>query len=310
MVIDTSQTQTDLPVTLRSVNRAGSLPWHIVALVAIALLQPIVPIVPFPIVRVSLGLVLALGSPGYALTVALFPHPRDLDRLTRVTLSFGLSIAVIPMLTLFLNALPSGIQPWSMTISLSLWTSTMAMIAIWRQRAIERSDITLEGVEFHRSAPRTKLRERLTRRHLLGIGLISGTFAIAMLAVPLIQSSTVPTEFYVLGSGGLAEQYPREVTPDDDIVLTVGIMNGEPDERNYWIEVWVSKAPTFNRLTLLTSVGPTTLRPHQRFEQPVSFRMPSIGDDQRVEYLLFRAGDQQPFRRLELWLNVVDVVAE
>jgi len=54
-------------------------------------------------VRVLLGLLLVLFLPGYSLIAALFPRRDDLDGIERIALSFGLSIAVVPLLGLALN---------------------------------------------------------------------------------------------------------------------------------------------------------------------------------------------------------------
>jgi len=54
-------------------------------------------------VRIILGLHLVLFLPGYALIAALFPRKGDLDGIERIALSFGLSIAVVPLLGLALN---------------------------------------------------------------------------------------------------------------------------------------------------------------------------------------------------------------
>ncbi|NOQ34054.1 MAG: DUF1616 domain-containing protein, partial [Methanosarcinales archaeon] len=61
-------------------------------------------------VRVVLGLLLVLFLPGYSLIAALFPGKDDLDGIERIALSFGLSIAVVPLLGLGLNYTQYGIR--------------------------------------------------------------------------------------------------------------------------------------------------------------------------------------------------------
>ena len=60
-------------------------------------------------VRNILGLPLILFFPGYALLAALFPAKSDLDGVERAALSFGLSIAVVPLIGLGLNYSPWGL---------------------------------------------------------------------------------------------------------------------------------------------------------------------------------------------------------
>lgn len=60
--------------------------------------------------RIALGLVFILFCPGYVLTAALFPKDSDLDWIERLALSFGLSIAVVPLIGLGLNFTPYGLS--------------------------------------------------------------------------------------------------------------------------------------------------------------------------------------------------------
>ena len=57
-------------------------------------------------IRTILGLFLILFIPGYSLIAALFPKKDDLDGIERAALSFGLSIAVTPLIGLALNYTP------------------------------------------------------------------------------------------------------------------------------------------------------------------------------------------------------------
>ncbi|MGB3943467.1 MAG: DUF1616 domain-containing protein, partial [Methanothrix sp.] len=80
-----------------------------VALVILTLILTLVEPMTDLWVRVPVGLVMVLFLPGYALIAALFPRDDDLDGIERVALSFGLSIAVVPLIGLGLNYTPWGI---------------------------------------------------------------------------------------------------------------------------------------------------------------------------------------------------------
>jgi uncharacterized membrane protein len=60
-------------------------------------------------VRVVLALPTVLFIPGYCLITALFPKDGEIDLMQRIALSFGLSIAVVPMIGFLLNFTPLGI---------------------------------------------------------------------------------------------------------------------------------------------------------------------------------------------------------
>ena len=87
-------------------------------------------------VRIILGLPLVLFLPGYALIAALFPREDDLDGIERVALSFGLSIAITPLLGLALNYTPFGIRLSPVFTVLSVFTISLAICAYVRRRRI------------------------------------------------------------------------------------------------------------------------------------------------------------------------------
>jgi uncharacterized membrane protein len=91
-------------------------------------------------VRIILGLPLVLFLPGYALIAALFPRKDDLDGIERVALSFGLSIAVVPLLGLALNYTPFGIRLSPILTVLSVFTISLAMGAYARRSMIPEED--------------------------------------------------------------------------------------------------------------------------------------------------------------------------
>jgi uncharacterized membrane protein len=91
-------------------------------------------------VRIILGLPLALFLPGYALIATLFPRKDDLDGIERVALSFGLSIAITPLLGLALNYTPFGIRLTPILIVLSVFTIALAIGAYVRRSRIREGD--------------------------------------------------------------------------------------------------------------------------------------------------------------------------
>lgn len=88
-------------------------------------------------IRTILGLPMVLFFPGYALIAALFPGKDDLDGIERVALSFGLSIAVVPLLGLGLNYTPWGIRLIPILITLVIFTLGMCVITRMRYEGNE-----------------------------------------------------------------------------------------------------------------------------------------------------------------------------
>jgi uncharacterized membrane protein len=84
-------------------------------------------------IRIILGLPLVLFLPGYSLIATLFPRKDDLDGIERIALSFGLSIAIAPLLGLVLNYTPFGIRLTPILIVLSVFTISLALGAYVRR---------------------------------------------------------------------------------------------------------------------------------------------------------------------------------
>ena len=92
------------------------------------------------VIRTILGLFLILFIPGYSLIAALFPKKDDLDGIERIALSFGLSIAITPLIGLALNYTPWGIKLSPILISLSIFTIIMVIIAYIRRRRVPEDE--------------------------------------------------------------------------------------------------------------------------------------------------------------------------
>jgi len=91
-------------------------------------------------IRIILGLPLVLFLPGYALIAALFPGKDDLDAIERIALSFGLSIAITPLLGLALNYTPFGIRLSPILAVLSIFTISLALCAYVRRSMTPEED--------------------------------------------------------------------------------------------------------------------------------------------------------------------------
>jgi uncharacterized membrane protein len=98
-------------------------------------------------VRIALGVVFIFWLPGYTFIKALFPgrallktSSEELDALVRITLSIGMSMALVPLVGLILNHTPFGVRLIPITLSLLALTVAFATAGIVRQQqAIIRS---------------------------------------------------------------------------------------------------------------------------------------------------------------------------
>jgi len=84
--------------------------------------------------RYVFGSILVLFLPGYSLIEALYPK-KDLDDLTRLALSIGLSLALVPLVGLVLNYTPFGIRLLPVALSLAGLTIVFLLMALRRKHA-------------------------------------------------------------------------------------------------------------------------------------------------------------------------------
>jgi uncharacterized membrane protein len=108
--------------------------WDLILLVLTSMvLVFVIVFLPENPLRKVIGLPFILFFPGYALISFLFPEKRDLDNIERIALSFGLSIAITPLIGLILNYTPFGIRLMPILLSLSSFNMTFSVLSIYRR---------------------------------------------------------------------------------------------------------------------------------------------------------------------------------
>jgi uncharacterized membrane protein len=184
------------------------------------------------VVRIPLGLMMVLFVPGYTLIAALFPKIKDLEGIERLALSFGLSIAAVPLIDLGLNYTPWGIRLTPVVISLAIFTLAMAALAHYRRLNLpagERFAIHFrENMSLLKQEILTEEKSRLDKA-LTIILLITIIMSIAALVYVIVtpKQGEKFTEFYILGPGDKAYDYPTQVTAGNKSTLNVGVVNHE-----------------------------------------------------------------------------------
>ena len=193
---------------------------------------------PLAFLRLILGLVYVLYIPGYLLQSLLFPANLELDNIERTALSFALSGVIVPPVALLLNWLPWGIHLWPIVISLTAFI-LLCMVGIVIQQ------IRLPGDERSRTGGKLAIRTwwaglerqyRMVYIILASILVIASITALSILVMP--KPAEFFTEFYMLGPGALAENYPRQAGLADTISVTLGVDNHERANAAYRLEIW------------------------------------------------------------------------
>ncbi len=245
-----------------------------------------------------MGLAFASFAPGYALQAALFPRKDALRGPQRLALSIGLSVAFLPALVLLANWLSWGIHLQPIAISEGLVTIVLSGAALVRRARLpaEARPALVISLDLKTWWVDQDRRSRVLYRVLAGALLLAMVTVSAIILIP--KPGERFTEFYILGSEELAESYPREAAPGELMPVIAGITNREGQAAEYRIEVWVEGEP-------IGVVGPVTLGDGEVWEGPVAYALPQAGDAKLVEFQLYRAGAQEPYHHLRMWINVV-----
>ena len=85
--------------------------------------------------RIALGLPFILFIPGYILIFALFPSKKSdkgIENIERIALSFGLSIAIVPLIGLSLNYTRWGIRLEPVLFSIFLFVMVVGFVGMYR----------------------------------------------------------------------------------------------------------------------------------------------------------------------------------
>lgn len=306
-------------------DRPGDLIAILLATVA-TMLCVYVPVLNESFLRILFGVAMVLFIPGYALIAALFPARDDLDGIERVALSFGLSIAVVPLIGLALNYTPWGIRLDPILASLTLFTFAMAAAAWYRRLLLPASERFSVPAREMLGAARNELFDpegTPLDRGLSALLVVSIVVAVAttayVIAVP--KEGEHFTEFYILGPGGKAADYPTDFPAGRSQTLIIGVGNHEYRNITYTVEALLLNQ-TFDSRTNTSTIHAaepldrfTLAVPHNETREVVwNFSVPSP-DYNRVEFLLFNetvpgssvtGADRinASYRDLHLWVRV------
>ena len=308
---------------------AGNIPGDLIVVAAVTaatLACVYVPVLNESFLRILFWVAMVLFIPGYALIAALFPAKGDLDGIERVALSFGLSIAVVPLIGLALNYTPWGIRLDPILASLTLFTIAMTGIAWYRRLLLPADDRFAVPARAMLGAARLELFDPGASRLDRGL---SGVLVIAIVAALATTAYVIAvpkegehfTEFYILGPGGKAADYPTDFPAGSTQSLMIGVGNHEYREVPYTVEA-LALNQTFDPATNTSTIHAAetldrfvvTVPHNETRELAWDFSVPSP-DYNRIEFLLFNETVPDPavagqdrinasYRDLHLWVQV------
>ncbi len=274
----------------------------LVAVIIVSLIVTILAILGEGSLQIVLGLFFALFFPGYTLIAALFPKNDDLERVQRIALSFGLSIAVVPLIGLIMNYTPWGINIFTVLFAVFVFILITATIALVRRRRLpveRRFQVNFQNMANWFS---TGWRARSNLDKIIRVILILAIVGMIGALVYMVQTPQIKgeyTEFYILGPEGKAENYPKDMGLGDTARIFVVIANHEFKEIEYTIKITIDNDK-------LHEIGPIQLAHEGKWEQEVSITATSLGENQKVEFQLYKGDDIEASQSLHFWINVIN----
>lgn len=275
--------------------------------------------------RYILILPVLLFIPGYGLIAAVFPHEGDIDLLERITLSIGLSVAVVILLGLGLNYTPWGIRLEPVVVIVTLFTLIMILVAYYRRALLpaeKRYSIRIFEIAHD-------IRQGLVPAGEAGVDHVLSIVLSAVIIIAIITTLFVVlapnegerfSEFYILSENLTLSDYPDQIVPGKDYPLYIAVGNQENRNVRYTIETWILKTE-FNNMTNTTHIivmDPgdllgLTLANNETRILPYNLSVNKSGYN-RVDFLLFNesvpgyqvTGSDRinaSYRNLHLWMT-------
>ncbi len=259
-----------------------------------------VPILNDTPLRILVTLPMVLFIPGYSLIAALFPGNKDIDIIERVALSFGLSIAVVPLIGLGLNYSPFGIRLDPIVASLVIFSVGMVLIAQYMRANLSKDDrYYFPASQYVNQIKDDFLNQNDSRiDRILTIILI---FAIFTAIITTVYVIVVPkegekfTEFFVLGEKKMAADYPTTLVDNEQYPMYVGVGNHEYRNVTYTVETYLmnmvfhtdTNSSTVSGMSLLNSTS-FTLSHNETLVFPYNLSAKrDLSNFNRVEFLLY-----------------------
>jgi len=274
--------------------------FRIVAIIIIlAILFVLIPPLNNSPIRTILGIPLVLFLPGYALIEALFPRKKDLDGIERLVLSFGLSIAVVPLIGFVLNFTPYGIRLVPILISLSVFTLAMYQIAHFRKSKLSEEERFEVPFSYIYSSVKSVSSNKGVNRTLTTILILSLMISIITLIYVIVtpKQGEKFTEFYILGDNERMQGYPTRMEAGKNSSVIVGITNHEYMLTNYTLDISLENV-TLEKMNV-------QLIHNSTLKKKIFFTPEKTGDKLKLEFLLYKEDNfTAPYRDLHLWVDV------
>jgi len=123
-------------------------------------------------------------------------------------------------------------------------------------------------------------------------------FIVYMAVTP--QEGDKFTEFYILGTEGKAQDYPKQVILGESADILIGVVNHEYQSASYQAKIKIDDIE-------ISEVNIGTLANGEKWEREISLTPQFSGERQRVDFYLYKNGEDEPYLKepLRLYIDVI-----
>jgi uncharacterized membrane protein len=230
--------------------------------------------------------------PGYFFLSLLFPRKGSMGKLARISGSVGASIGLITLTGLAVALLPVGLNPAALAAGGLIVNIIFASASMLRNRRIPPEQrLCLSLLPGKR--PNTPTEKFLTN---VSVALVIVVLGAVIFSIILPPPGEQYTEFYLV-PGNEAGKYAAPALAGQPVTVKIAVVNHLDQKQTYRIEARLNNK-------IISRENIPDLLPSQKLEVPLAVLVPDPGQNQKVEFFLYRAGEQSPLFKDALSLTL------
>ncbi|MBN1389968.1 MAG: DUF1616 domain-containing protein [Candidatus Thermoplasmatota archaeon] len=173
------------------------------------------------------------------------PKNKTINIPTRIALSIGLSLGIVPVLGYILNELYRlnstyfGLRTAPILISIYSFTMLFGLLAIIRRQRIPKEERFQVGIRIGPFSDGTRS-DRLITSVLVILIIIFSVSALYLWKYHHSEGEKY-TEFFLLGPEGSISDYPKRFHVNENRILQIGITNNEFKDKHYTIRIFLDQ---------------------------------------------------------------------
>jgi uncharacterized membrane protein len=249
------------------------------------------------ILRIVLGIIFLGLLPGDAFLLVLFPGKKTLTYLERFVFMIIMSAVIIALTGYLLNYSLWGITFDTMLLATEIIITLCYAISFLQKRAVRRGKPEVNREET--KPIETAQKEKPSKKIIVSL-LASGAGLIALIfLISLSGPEEKYTEYFILDAQYQLGIERNNYTLGETLPLNLVVINHEGRTEIFHLFL----IDNHNTIIRITSIQ---LENQQQWNQPFNLDLLEIGEDQIYQFVLYREGDIDPYRSLQIVISVYE----